>query len=378
MLLQASSKGRGAAKGCRPLGQEGGDAHATRGGERCPLPTARQCSPQSRGWTLILACKLFQCQWIKCKSPKFMSVCDLLHISCCARAQRPPWWLCASSCNQIPAVLFIQVKVKFCFTDQIFNIITFLHGNQAQQHEKKALVCRSEENIAQQLETNKSQHARFNGRLKGMFAANTFLMYSSLLLFISCLFLYTSMFSSWIMNLPVGRCSWHNAAFLSLLVWPWHKVSSSTLQKISWELNGRSQHPLTYSSMAPMITGVFFKFHEHSSDVCGLCKEWEKYLKQFSKQLNSPFCLSLFTLDHVTKLHLCPINSIRFHSVQINRIILMRIKRTMCWGCPRTWIQTQTHLNKSVISTVYLHAYVFAVVIFLLSSILHIPKVLIT
>lgn len=124
--------------------------------------------------------------------------------------------------------------------------------------------------------------------------------------------------------------------------------------------------------------GVFFKFHEHSSDVCGLCKEWEKYLKQFSKQLNSPFCLSLFTLDHVTKLHLCPINSIRFHSVQINRIILMRIKRTMCWGCPRTWIQTQTHLNKSVISTVYLHASVFAVVIFLLSSILHIPKVLIT
>lgn len=96
----------------------------------------------------------------------------------------------------MPAVLFIQIQVEFCFTDQIFNIIMFLHGIQTQQHKKKALVCQSEENMAQQLDMNKSQHARFNGRLKGMFAVNTFLMYSSLLLFLSCLFLNTSMFSS--------------------------------------------------------------------------------------------------------------------------------------------------------------------------------------
>lgn len=111
-------------------------------------------------------------------------------MSCCARIWSPLTKLCAASCNQISVVLFFQAVVEFCFTDQIFYIIMFLHGIQAQWHEKKILICQSEENIAQQLKMNKSQHANFNGRLKGMFTENTFLMHSSLLLFISCLFIF--------------------------------------------------------------------------------------------------------------------------------------------------------------------------------------------
>lgn len=38
MLPRDSSEGRAAARGCSPLGQEGGEVGTARGGERCPSP----------------------------------------------------------------------------------------------------------------------------------------------------------------------------------------------------------------------------------------------------------------------------------------------------------------------------------------------------
>lgn len=152
--------------------------------------------------------------------------------------------------------LFFQVQEDFCFTDQVFWHNHVPAWDPDTMAWKKCLICQSEENIAQQLEMNKSWHADFNRRLNGMFTVSTFLMHSSLLLFVSCLFLNTRVLSIRIMNLPVGSCGWPNVVFLSHLVWLWHESSSTMLQKGSWELNRWHQHHLNYSSTVPKIMGV--------------------------------------------------------------------------------------------------------------------------
>lgn len=96
-----------------------------------------------RGWTLIMASKLFQCHWIKYKSPKFMQF--LTYAMLCLGSKSSQMTLVLQAAVRYPSLIF-QVQEDFWFSNQIFENIHVPTWDPNPTAWKNHLTCQSEEN----------------------------------------------------------------------------------------------------------------------------------------------------------------------------------------------------------------------------------------